>query len=87
MARIGDDEFLVVLVGASEKQARVVSERIQEQVAARPVKFGDIDVPVSVSIAVTELSEEIMHIEEILKDTHTRLMKAKKKGKSRIVPR
>lgn len=86
-ARIGDDEFLVVLVGASERQARVVSERIQEQVAARPVKFGDIDVPVSVSIAVTELSEEIMHIEEILKDTHTRLMKAKKKGKSRIVPR
>lgn len=84
-ARIGDDEFLVLLVGATEEQAKIVSARIQKHIADNHIEVNGRRIDLSASIAVTELSDEIRHIEEILKDTHTRLTLAKQKGKNRVM--
>jgi diguanylate cyclase (GGDEF)-like protein len=80
-ARIGDDEFLIILVGANESQAKIVSKRIQQHITANYIEVAGSRINLSASIAVIELSEEITHIEEILKDTHSRLVFAKGKGR------
>jgi len=80
-ARIGDDEFLVLLVGANESQAKIVSGRIQKHISENFIEVAGSRIRLSASIAVIELSEEITHIEEILRDTHARLVFAKKSGK------
>lgn len=84
-ARIGNDEFLVLLVGANESQARMVAERIQKYIRQNYIEISGKKVDLSASIAVIELSDEIVHLEEIVKDTHARLMMAKKKSKGRAI--
>jgi diguanylate cyclase (GGDEF)-like protein len=84
-ARIGDDEFLILLVGANESQAKIVAGRIQQHISANFIEVAGERIQLSASIAVIELSEEITHIEEILKDTHARLVFAKNKGKGRVL--
>ncbi|GAA2483044.1 hypothetical protein Ahu01nite_071540 [Winogradskya humida] len=52
-ARIGDDEFAVLLRGVSDAgQARAVADRILAVTAAHPVPIGDDLVPVRASIGV-----------------------------------
>jgi len=49
VARYGGDEFLVVLPGADDATAAEIAERIEQNVAAEPVRIADHVVPVAVT--------------------------------------
>jgi diguanylate cyclase (GGDEF)-like protein len=51
-ARYGGEEFILVLPTCTETTARVVAERIREQVVRAAVDFGGRSIPVSCSIGI-----------------------------------
>ena len=82
VARIGGDEFVVLLEGACELNATGVAEQIQEQVskaiwlAGQPVSVG-----VSIGVAV---SNTAFGDNDLLRDADTAMYRAKLGGKSRF---
>lgn len=52
LARYGGEEFALLCVPADEEQAAAVGERIRAAVAASPVDFESMEIPVTVSVGV-----------------------------------
>lgn len=52
LARLGGEEFAIVLPGASLEDARAMAERVRAAVSAMPVSFRDRQVKVTTSIGV-----------------------------------
>jgi diguanylate cyclase (GGDEF)-like protein len=81
VARIGGDEFIVLLNDlASPEQA----ERIAEKVVAalgQPVLIGKLHVPVSVSIGVCTISDEAIEASVLLKRVDAAMYRAKERGR------
>lgn len=54
VARIGGEEFGVILPAADIETARVVCERMREAICSKPVRTGSAIVPVTVSVGLAE---------------------------------
>jgi diguanylate cyclase (GGDEF)-like protein len=79
--RIGGDEFAVILPESSVVEARQLSERLQETVAARPiVHAGRLDV----SAGVAELQQND-DASSLFESADEALYRAKEAGKGRVV--
>ncbi|HCF57039.1 MAG TPA: diguanylate cyclase response regulator [Myxococcales bacterium] len=62
VTRYGGEEFALLLIEASAKEAAVISNRLRERIAGRAVGYSDaagvtIEIPVTVSIGVADLRE------------------------------
>ena len=57
-ARLGGEEFLIVVTNATEDNAQLVAERIREDIAGVPMTAttpsGSLDITVSVGVAMRE---------------------------------
>ncbi len=85
-ARTEEDEFVIVLPGASLDQARQLAQRICYAVAANPMTVGSAVVPLTVSAGATyggSLNER--SIEELISGAQGFLRKAKEGGRNRAV--
>jgi diguanylate cyclase (GGDEF)-like protein/PAS domain S-box-containing protein len=56
VARLGGEEFGIVLGGSGREQARMVCDRIRAALAASPLRVGDVAIAVTASAGVAELS-------------------------------
>jgi diguanylate cyclase (GGDEF)-like protein len=83
-ARIGGDEFLVILPGASAHEACIVAERIAATVRCVDLLDGDVSFPVTVSIGVAEVPSEAVSVTDILVCTEALLRKSKRSGKDTV---
>jgi len=80
VARIGGDEFVVLLPGASAEQASIVAERARAQVA-------EIDLPVgklSCSAGIAAVKGDDLNASQILDAADAALFTAKRLGRDRI---
>jgi diguanylate cyclase (GGDEF)-like protein len=83
-ARIGGDEFVVLMDGLScTEDALMIAERILESVA-RPVDLGEQTVTPSLSMGLALGSPEYTSADELLRDADTALYRAKESGKRRV---
>ena len=82
--RVGGDEFVAVLAGASEREALQVAERIGKAVRSLEVTEEGQRVPITVSIGVTQISSQITSVTEVLAQTQKLLSESKKSGKNRV---
>ncbi len=79
--RLGGDEFIILLDGIrSEKDAIMVAERLQEQLAM-PIYLEGHPVGVSASIGIVLYDGEAVDPEEFLRDADTAMYRAKQAGK------
>ena len=84
VARIGGEEFLMVLVGAEEDAARNVSERLKRRTRTMWVQGTDDDFSLTVSIGVTRyLPGE--RVEDVLNRADRALYQAKQVGRDRVI--
>lgn len=84
LARIGGDEFLVLLPLTREKEAMRVAERLRLAVASAPIASAqDGELTVTCSAAVTELGEDCDDLEHILRSCRVGLASSKSRGKNR----
>jgi diguanylate cyclase (GGDEF)-like protein/PAS domain S-box-containing protein len=87
LARIGGEEFAVLLPGATIDATRVIAERIRAALAASPLVCEDglvINMTVSIGVCLPE-SRELLDLDALLADADRRLYVAKREGRDRVV--
>lgn len=83
-ARIGGDEFLVVLPGADTDVAEDVAERIAETVRCLDLVDHGVPFPVTVSIGVAAVPSDAASVTDILECTEKLLKHSKLAGKDTV---
>ncbi|MGQ0810207.1 MAG: diguanylate cyclase domain-containing protein [Nitrospiraceae bacterium] len=84
VARMGGDEFTVILEGvSSEKDVATVAQRITRSIA-EPFMLGDHQVSIGVSIGITVYPQDDHGIDEILKHADAAMYRAKQQGGNRF---
>lgn len=82
-ARIGGDEFMVLLPKTSPKEGVAVTERIRNALAAFPVRHGGAEVSFTASLGVAEVTDKLPTVDELLTLTHDTLRESKEGGKNK----
>ncbi len=58
VARIGGDEFAVILAQAGGEMANLKAQRLIEMITSEPVRHGDAEIPVGISAGVAEFQDD-----------------------------
>jgi len=82
LARIGGEEFCLLLEGLNLQQAQQVLERLRARIAAQPVQFGEAQIPVTTSAGVTQYQGG--SLSELMSSADRLLYQAKSAGRNRI---
>lgn len=83
-ARIGGEEFTILLHNTSIDGARVIAEKIRVLIENKKFIYNDISIDITVSIGIAELSKENSSIEELYKEADKQLYRAKEKGRNKV---
>lgn len=82
-ARIGGDEFAVLLTGAAD--ARAVAARLPQRVAATPLNFEGRDLVCAISLGAAVVIADDHDIDSALRQADAALYEAKRQGRGRAV--
>jgi len=84
-ARVGGEEFLLVLTHAEKANVDLVMGRIREQLEAQEFRFGDISLRVTASFGIAGFRDsKAPDFAVLLKQADTALYAAKRNGRNRI---
>ena len=85
VARIGGEEFAVLLPDTNRLGAAVLAERMRNAVERERFAFGDKVVPLTISIGVASFAVELVDsVDQLLSIADQRLYLAKRNGRNRI---
>jgi two-component system, cell cycle response regulator len=87
LARIGGEEFALLLPQTSPSEAENLVERLRASVAATRAKIGDGWLDMTVSIGLTSAGRDALDVNGILRHADEALYAAKRQGKNRLVAR
>ncbi len=85
MARFGGEEFVVLLPETNLAGAAVLAERLRAAVAAEPVRYEKVDVPITVSVGATAVATEAERLDDAVARADRALMRAKRAGRNQVV--
>lgn len=80
--RYGGEEFAIILVDTSIDQAVFFVERLRKGIIAAAIQYNDVDIPITISLGISEMSEEITTHEEWISRSDQSLYKAKNNGRN-----
>lgn len=83
-ARVGGDEFLLILPRTTAGEAGEVASRVRTRVSDQPVALPSGPLKVTVSIGGVTAPPQAVDVEELLARTHHSLYKSKHEGKDRV---
>ena len=83
-ARLGGEEFVIILPETDLAGASATAERLRSAIAESEIAAGGDVLHITVSIGVTELSPEDDQVETVLKRADKAMYQAKKNGRNRI---
>lgn len=86
-ARIGGEEFAVLLRGVTVQGSARLAERLRTSISAMPIMFEGRSIPVTISIgcAAIQVTAEHSHGDDLVRMADERLYKAKNSGRNRVV--
>jgi diguanylate cyclase (GGDEF)-like protein len=82
-ARIGGEEFAILLPGSDHENSLLAAERVREAVAAAQIEVGGLHIPVTVSLGVSALADEDEDIGLAMSRADQALYCAKAAGRNR----
>jgi diguanylate cyclase (GGDEF)-like protein len=86
IARVGGEEFMVLLPQAALEAARIIAERVRAAIASTSFESGTLrGTAVTVSIGVSQFGLDGHTIGEVLRVADERLYKAKHQGRNRVI--
>ncbi len=85
MARLGGEEFVVILPDTEETDALNLAERIRERLDDSEFVISGWPVPLQASIGVGSLGPEINNLETLLRESDRAMYEAKRMGRNRVV--
>lgn len=84
VARIGGDQFVILLTDTLLAEAMLIAERVRLAVAENPIRNSRDNIYMTASIGVALLPFEISSVEELLSLTRHALRESKDAGKNRV---
>jgi len=84
VGRLGGDEFLSILPGASVEGALIVAEKLRESIA-QPCELGNAAVAVGASVGLAMFPDHGSDPESLQRAADAALYRAKREGKNRSV--
>lgn len=84
VARIGGEEFAVLLPSTDQPMAVRIAERIRDNVAAQQVVAGNISIAYQVSIGIALVTPEMQGIDDLIMAADEALYEAKRSGRNRV---
>jgi diguanylate cyclase (GGDEF)-like protein len=84
VARVGGEEFAVLLPETELESSRAVAERLRRLVSMRPLDAGGTKVHTTVSIGVAEFDASMTGVSDLIKLADRMLYCAKRAGRNRI---
>ena len=86
VARVGGEEFMVLLPGATLEDARLVGERLRSAIAGNAFEVGiPPPIKVTISIEVSEFGRDGDTLDELLSVANQRLYRAKREGRNCVI--
>ena len=86
VARVGGEEFMVLLPGATIDTACAVGERLRSAIQGNAFEVGSRpSIYVTISIGVSELGRDGDTLDELLSVADQRLYRAKHEGRNRLI--
>ena len=85
IARIGGDEFAMLLPETDGDQAGMVADRLRQTIAQRPFAFGDTHIMITVSTGIVEATLSMSGIEAMMRLADKALDQAKSAGRDQVV--
>lgn len=82
--RYGGEEFAIVLANTELYGATLLAQRVRSAVERMPVRHGEAEVPVTVSVGVSQLEDGDEAVDLIAKADRA-LYRAKEQGRNRVV--
>jgi len=82
--RYGGEEFLLLIIGANLKQACIIAERLRLAVGSNLIHTAAGDLPVTISLGVTTLTDETRTIDDMIKAADIALYQAKNHGRNKV---
>jgi len=83
-ARIGGEEFALLLHATSREAAKIIAEKIRTTIEMIDFSKNYISMNVTVSVGVSTLSESITTLEELYQEADKKLYIAKELGRNRV---
>lgn len=85
VARLGGEEFAVVLMESDDAAATHVAEKIRQAVEMSPITVGELSLKVTISAGVALLPRDAASGEALVAAADRALYAAKKSGRNRVV--
>ena len=84
VARIGGEEFAVLLTGTGGEGGRIVAEKIRKNTEKKTFVIDENEINITVSIGLAVLDNETDSYAEVYKCADRALYLSKSKGKNRV---
>ncbi|MEZ5332825.1 MAG: GGDEF domain-containing protein [Thermoanaerobaculia bacterium] len=85
VARIGGEEFVLLLPHAGAEEAVAIAERIRVDLSDEGLRVGDRQIPLTASFGVAALGEGVQQLDDLLREADDALYRAKESGRDRVV--
>jgi diguanylate cyclase (GGDEF)-like protein len=85
VARMGGDEFCVLLPGTSMEEALMVAERLREEISGLEIRYRGETIETRASLGVASSDISGLEWQSLIDDSDAALYRAKRDGKDRVV--
>lgn len=84
VGRYGGEEMVVLLPNTSLEDGCVVGKKLCEVIAGQPVMFESIEIPVTTSIGISAVAEEVDDVHAVLERADRALYNSKHNGRNQV---
>jgi diguanylate cyclase (GGDEF)-like protein len=83
LGRYGGEEFMIVLPETDSAGAHILAERLRKAIEAQPVALKDVDLPITISLGITEIRPDTKNYEQLIGEADQGLYQSKEDGRNR----